>query len=179
LKKISALLAVAAIATPFMAKASDGTINFSGSLISTTCTVTNGGATALSVALQQLATTSLDPATNAKTSGDQPFSLNISGCNAGLTTATTYFEADQTKVDQASGTLTNQDTGPANVAFELTNADKSHINLASTTQGVAAAQIQAGGTATANFYARYYRIDNNLPVAGPIKASITYSMVYN
>jgi len=176
LKKLSALVAIAAIYAPFAAQASDGTINFNGALTSTTCSVTNGGATALAVTLDTLANTAPNP-----TAGDKAFALNISGCSGAETTATTYFEAGA-NINTASGRLLNTAAGgPANIELQLLNGNSTPINLAgtsSTTQGVAPATI-TNGSATSNFIVRYYHTDTNAVAAGSVASSVTYSMVYN
>ncbi|MBG9390664.1 fimbrial protein [Caenimonas aquaedulcis] len=176
-KQLSALVAVAAIYAPLAAHASDGTINFTGKLVSTTCTVTNGGATALNVPLPPTATTSVNP-----TGGDTAFSLNITGCT-GPTTATTYFEAGGNI--SASGRLINTAaattpaTGPANVELELLNGNGTTIalNAAYGSQNVTPAPITAG-SAVANFIVRYYHTDATPVTAGDVLSSVTYSMVY-
>jgi major type 1 subunit fimbrin (pilin) len=174
-KSLSALVAIAAIYAPLSALASDGTINFSGALTATTCTVTNGGATALNVSLPTLATTAPNP-----TAGDTSFALTVSGCTGPTTTATTYFEAGPT-INTASGRLLNTAAGgPANIELELLNGNSTTINLAGTTgtQGVSAAAVSSG-SATANFIVRYFHTDTNAVAAGSVTSAVTYSMVYN
>jgi major type 1 subunit fimbrin (pilin) len=181
-KALPALLAAAAIAAPLTSHAAgDGTVNFSGSIKATTCTVTNGGAVALDVTLPPVAATALTP-----TGGLTNFSLTISNCTGNETTATTYFEpsfAPSGTINQSTGNLVNTSapaSGPANVELQLLNAGGTNLNLAQPqgSQGVAPATITNGG-ATANFAVQYIHTDASTINPGTVTSSVTYSMIYN
>lgn len=166
--------AAAAVLLAQGAQASDGTITFSGQLNNPTCNIATSSFT---VALPVLSVASLK-ATAGTTAGDTSFKLDLSGCTAGLTNATAYFEAGAT-IDTTTKNLKNATGTAANVQIQLLNSDGTPIDLsgASGAQGVAAAPIVANA-ATAKFIARYYATSNT-PGAGTVGSSVTYSMVYN
>ena len=173
---ISSLVAAAALACSMSAQASDGTINFSGQLIASTCVVSAASA-AQTVTLPTLATTALTAA--GATAGKTAFSIAVTGCSAGTTTAAAYFEPGPT-VNSTTGRLINGGAA-TNVELRLTNAsDYSTIDLSktgsATAQNSLAASV-AAGAATANYYAEYYA--TGATTAGLVSSSVTYSMVYN
>jgi major type 1 subunit fimbrin (pilin) len=177
MKKI--ILSTAIIGTALLssvaAHASDGTINFTGQLQSSTCSVSSASQT-LSVTLPTLATSALAAGVGT-VAGSTPFSIAITGCTSG-STATTYFETNA-NVDQSSGRL-NLATGSTatGVQLQLTNSNNSVINLAkpSGSQNVVAAAI-TGGNATETFAVAYYATSATVG-AGSANSNITYSMVY-
>jgi major type 1 subunit fimbrin (pilin) len=167
------LLAAIAIASPLAAYASDGTISFSGSLNSSTCTVSSGTSGSFAVNLPSLATSVVTG--TGKTGGATPFSISVTGCSGGAT-ATTYFESGA-NLDAATGQLKNTGVA-ANVELQLQNADTTVINLSNPTglQNVHPAAILSN-QATSSFIAVYYA--TGATTAGTVNSSVTYSMVYN
>jgi major type 1 subunit fimbrin (pilin) len=171
-KTLAALLAAAACVPP-SSHASDGQINFNGQLISTTCSVGNGGSTLLQVNLPGLATTAVAPV-----GGRTRFSLNVFNC-AGAGSVTAFFSG--TSVDPTTGYLKNNvAAGAGNVQLELLNGNGAGINLLGGigNQSVASAPI-VYGAASAGFAVQYRQVDTNAPVtAGAISSFVTYTMVY-
>lgn len=169
-------LAIAAIRPPATVHGPGGTINFSGAVIATTCTVTNGGATALIVRLPAVGALALSP-----TAGRTNFALNISGCTA-ETKATAYFDGGA--INAMTGRLSNTTesaSGPANVELQLLNVDDGAvIDLAGPSGGQRVSPaIIASGAATANFAVEYYHTDANPITPGLVTSNVTYSMDYN
>lgn len=172
--KIRVLATVAAaIALAQGAYASDGTITFNGALTNATCTITGGGNQ--TVTLPTLSTATL--ATTGATAGGTLFSISVSACTAGLTTATAYFEAGA-NTDLTTGRL--KSTGTAgNVEIQVLNADGTVVNLSGASvaaQGATPAALVASA-GTQNFIAQYYAM--GATTAGSVASSVTYSMVYN
>lgn len=173
--KIRTLATIAAaIALAQGAHASDGTITFNGALTASTCTITGGGNQ--TVTLPTLSTAML--ATAGATAGGTAFSISVTACTAGLTTAKAYFEAG-VNTDLATGRL--KSTGAAaNVQIQVLNGDTGAVmNLAAPSvaaQGGPAGGLTAGA-GTENYIAQYYA--TGATTAGPVTSSVTYSMVYN
>jgi major type 1 subunit fimbrin (pilin) len=167
-----AAIGAAALASPVYA--TDGTINITGKVISSTCQI-NGGASpaAINVALPNVATTSLNTA--GAVAGRTPFNIALTGCGS-LTKATTFFEPGPTVL--ADGNLKNTAaSGASGVEVQLLNSDFSAINLA----GAAGAQNSAtaninGGAATLSYYAQYYA--NAAAGAGNVTSSVQFTMLY-
>jgi major type 1 subunit fimbrin (pilin) len=166
------------------ALASDGTITFTGSVDSSTCTVTSGGGGAsFTVGLPQVSSNVL--AATGQTAGDTAFTLKLSGCSDVVGNVSTNFEAG-TAVDVATGRLKNTtvDGGATNVQIQLLNADDGSaivVGGASASQnshGVAIASdggTPAAGIATLNYFARYYA--TGISTVGPVTSLVTYSMI--
>ncbi|QDL55769.1 fimbrial protein [Rhodoferax aquaticus] len=170
---ISKLMFATAMVVPLMAQATDGTIDFTGSLTATTCVVQPVSAS-FAVQLPALPTSSMT--TTKTTAGVTPFSITVKGCSTGAAFKP-YFESG-TGVDAATGNLNN--TGSAkNVQLRLLNTDGSTINAAAvaSAQGVNAVTVDATGNATANYAVAYYS-ENGNATAGTVVGKVAYSVVY-
>ncbi|CAM1000202.1 Fimbrial protein [Rhodanobacter sp. Root179] len=172
----SALVAVmAAVAFAPSAQATDGTINFTGAVTGSTCTVQiNGAAGPATVTLPTVSTTALSA--SGATAGQTAFKINLSGC-AGSPTATkasTFFENGPTV--NAAGRLANTGTATG-VDVQLVNSDNSVITAGSAapTTGAGVATITANA-ATLNYYARYYA--TAAATAGTVASSVQFSVIY-
>jgi major type 1 subunit fimbrin (pilin) len=165
------------------ALASDGTITFTGSIDSSTCTVTSsGGGASFTVGLPQVSSKTL--ATAGETAGDTVFTLKLSGCSDVVGNVSTNFEAG-TAVDVVTGRLKNTSVaGATNVQIQLLNADDGSAIVVG---GAAASQNSHGvaiasdggtpeaGIATLNYFARYYA--TGISTAGAVSSLVTYSMI--
>lgn len=181
--RILALAATAALVSSPMAFAADGTITFTGNVVDTTCTISGGTAAAadFTVTLPKVSASALDVA--AKTAGDTPFTITLSGCKAGTAAATggvhTLFEAGG-NVDTSTGRLKNTAaSGATNVQIGILNAsDRSAVKLGApdASQNSRSATLSSGG-ASLNYIAQY--VANGGPAtAGSVTSSVTYSIVY-
>ena len=162
---------------PLTAFAVDGTITFNGAITSKTCTVKlNGGASGTGTVTLPTVSTSAFGAVGA-TAGQTPFSINLSGCSAGTTSAATYFEAGPTV--NAAGRLISSGTATG-VDLQLVNSDNSTITAgaAAPTTGPGLATL-ASGAATLSYYVRYYQNSAAAPGAGSVTSTVNYSMIYN
>ncbi|UGB45833.1 type 1 fimbrial protein [Frateuria edaphi] len=170
-----ATLGVAAFA-PNAAHAVDGTINFSGTISGSTCTVqVNGAAGPATVTLPTVSTAALSAAGN--TAGQTAFAINLSACSGAATKASTYFENGPNV--NASGRLVNTAVSPAsNVEVQLVNSDNSVITAGSAapTSGAGVATISASKTATLNYFARYYA--TGAAGSGAVASSVQFSVIY-
>jgi len=171
---LSTLLVAASLAALApAAQATDGTINFTGSVLASTCTVSTGTNGNFSVVLPPVSTKTL--ATAGNTAGRTPFSIQLTGCGATPVKAQTFFEAGPT-VNQSTGRLTVTG-GATNVEIGLLNATfqdiKAGAPLASQNTDVVAI---TGGTATMNFYAQY--VATGAAGAGTANSSLQYTISY-
>lgn len=184
---IVAASAVATVATPMLAVASDGTITFTGAVTSNSCTIdVNGGGPSATVALPIVDTASLDHSTSVQEqAGGTFFYITLSACSSiadvGLTPTSVqvYFEAGP-NVNQGTGGLING--GTSNVEVNLYNASNSSVVGTQITPGSSSVQpaVQAIGSAGQQwFYAAYSTAGADAAAtAGTVSTSVTYSLVY-
>ncbi len=183
-----------AMALPLAGQASDGTVNFSGAVTASTCTVNvNGsGSNTATVTLPTVDAASLETAGKGagKTSAGTFFNIALTGCapqsDIGGTNAPTsvqiYFEAGP-NVDEATGALINTTTTGSNVEVMLFNASGNavvgtQINPGTATQPPTL-DPTAGGTQW--YYAGYSATGlatGATITAGVVTTSVTFSLVY-
>ncbi|WP_409422219.1 fimbrial protein [Pseudaeromonas sp. ZJS20] len=169
-----ALLAAALLSGT--AQATDGTINFTGTLTSSTCTVSvNGGS---DVTLPTLSTDALTDA--GSWAGRTPFTVDLSSCSMedSLTTVGLYFETTS-EIDSSNGTLNNSGTA-SNVQVRLRNADYDVLDLTGgdmDSQNSLAATPDGSGNASIDFFAEYYS-EAGSAGAGTVTAQAVFSLNY-
>lgn len=164
------------VASTGSAHASDGTISFSGSIVSATCTVkVNNSAASATVSLPTVSQTAL--AAGGEVAGATQFTLNLSGCTAGKTVSA-YFEAGAT-VDPATGNLVNGGTA-GNVQVQLLNNAGTPISVGSAAQatstGIAMTASPAVNSGVLSYVAQYYA--TGASTTGSVTTSVTYSLTY-
>ncbi|MCA8037555.1 type 1 fimbrial protein [Burkholderia arboris] len=176
---LSMILAATGLAAASAAHASDGTIQFTGSVIASTCKVSNGTGGDIPVALPKIGTNTL--ATAGKTAGRTPFTLVLEGCTSGGANPTkvgVVFESGS-NVNQSTGRLTlDTDEGAAsNVEISVLNDKQSPIRIgAMGDQGGQLVAIAADGKATLNYFAEYYA--TAAATAGQANSKVQYSLTY-
>ncbi|RQR53132.1 type 1 fimbrial protein [Burkholderia sp. Bp9125] len=194
MKKIALMMSAAGLAFMAMnaAHASDGKIEFAGSVVASTCQV-NGGTKDLTVTLPQASTNQLTAV--GATAGRTPFTLALSGCttdskdgegqsiSAPVKKVSVAFEPGAT-VDLGSGRLKLQGDGAAgNVQIQILNDQYKAIKIGadSKDQGVQIADIDTSesgtGTATLQFAAEYYATSATV-TGGSANSHVTYSLTY-
>lgn len=195
MKKIALLTSVAGLAfmTLNAAHAADGTINFTGEVVSTTCKVdtTVAGAAKDGVKLPSVASNQLS--TVGSTIGRQAFSLELSGCELATATNTTtpvskvavFFEAGP-NVDLVTGMLkpaAASGTGAPTVAsgVQIAIVDPSNnerLKIGSAQSRFVDIDNKVGGTGRAvmRFASEY--VATGTVTAGRTDTSVTYSLVY-
>lgn len=173
LAAMAALLAAMLLA-PRGAQASDGTITVNGQITANTCTI-NSGTPNLTVTLPTVSTVALP---SGSVAGATAVTMSYSGCSAGLTSATVYFEAGA-NVDYSTGCLKNTaTTGASNVEVCFANTAGTAIDLGkpSGSQGMTAATLSSGA-GTGTFLVRYAAA-TAAATAGTYTSQVTYSVVY-
>jgi major type 1 subunit fimbrin (pilin) len=167
---------------PAASYASDGKIDFTGTVTANTCTVTAGDNKVLAVELPSVNASALAVA-GAK-AGPKQFTIELSACTGTSTKAHAYFEPGPT-VDVATGNLKNDGGTATNVQIGLFNPDQTAISLNrdDTTQGAAEITLTKTGTNPAigsgkiNYFAAYLAKDG-AATAGTVKSSVTYTLMY-
>ncbi|WP_226470683.1 fimbrial protein [Luteimonas panaciterrae] len=177
--KYSELCCIAALAiAPLTSNAADGTIYFTGSVVSPGCVVTARATPAeIRVTLPPVATGTLAEA--GRTAGRTPFYINLAGCDAGADQVRTYFEPGPT-VNLSTNNLTLE-PGPetaGNVELQLLNGDYSRIRLGnpSELQNSQPITITDDGEASLRYYAEY--VATGKATAGSANSSVMFTMVY-
>lgn len=150
----------------------DGQMNFSGSVLASTCEV-NGGQNDVAVNLPQVPSSLLiNPG---QVAGNTPFSLRLTNCTPGLNRVSTYFEPGPTVSPQ--GRLIVDAGGSENVEVQLRNDTNARINLAGA-QGSQNSQVVDinNGQAVLNYSAEYYSLGGTTP--GPVNTRVQYTLTY-
>lgn len=171
--------ALAATANAVSNSTPDGTITITGTVVGQTCKVNGnsfGTPDAITVALPTVLTSNLAAA--GTTAGQKQFSINITGCDAALSTVQTYFSGSN--IDSATGNLSNTGTA-GNVQVQLLNSDSSTIDLSgadATAQNSEVANLDGSGNATLQYTAQYIA-NGGAASAGDVNTSVQFTMVYN
>ncbi|RXV67499.1 type 1 fimbrial protein [Burkholderia stabilis] len=175
---LSSLLIVAGIAVSSNAHAVDGTVSFSGEVISSTCKI-EGQSNDLSVTLPPVSTAALDAV--GSVAGRTPFSLSLSGCTVGdgnPVKVGVLFEPGA-NVDQSTGRLT-ADTGAGKaegVQLNVLDAQQKHIPVGSqSSTNTQMVDIGENGTAKLDYFTEYYAAD--AVKAGTVTSRVEYSLIY-
>ncbi|MCL4636926.1 fimbrial protein [Burkholderia sp.] len=171
------LLVAAGVAFSSAAHASDGTINFNGKVIASTCSVEGGSD--LTVPLPPVSTTAL--AEVGSVAARSAFSLALKGCTTGDDNPVkvgVIFE-NGTNVDRSSGRLTIDagDKAAEGVQINVLDDQQKLVPIgAQTPASTQLATIGSDGTAKLDYFAEYY-------ASGAVKASdvnsrVEYSLIY-
>lgn len=174
MKKVQLGLAIIGLglASSTVFAAPDGTVTVTGKIVDQTCTV-GGTSGDYTVVLPTVAKSSL--ATVATTNGDTKFTINLTACPVG--NVGVYYDNTNPNTNTA-GRLNN--TGSAtNVNIQLLNSAKTIIDLSKdrTGQNIVTSNVAtANGSASLDFYARYYA--TGATTAGNVSTTATYYVVY-
>ncbi|OMG71975.1 fimbrial protein [Burkholderia ubonensis] len=189
MKKITMMMSAAGLAFMAMnaAHASDGTINFTGSVVASTCKI-NGGNNTMNVALPKASTNQLTQV--GATAGRTPFTLVLTECATDKTENETVIPAPVNKVsvtfepgpnvNLTTGrlTLTGADAAK-NVEIGILNDKYEPIKVGadSSTQNSQVVNIDTtAGTATLQYAAQY--VATGLATGGSANSYVTYSLIY-
>lgn len=159
------------------AHASDGSITFTGSITTQTCTINGSAAGTPNNQTVTLPTVSQSALASAGAyAGRTPFKLTLTNCSG--TKARTLFELGNT-VDTASGALINQDSSGSDAQVAILSDSFNMIDL-STNNNSQTIDLQGedgAKTGTLQYYAQYYA---KAPVTkgGAVQTSVQFSMYY-
>lgn len=166
------LIAVALLAASGFANAADGTLNFTGSVTDTACTVTPASATQ-TVALGQVNSKTL--ATAGASAGATTFSITVSSCPAAAVSAKVKFGGAVNAANPALLALTPGGGVATGVGIGLYESD----NTTLITLGSESASKALSSTVptTLNYIAKY--VATGTAVAGTANATSDFTIIYN
>lgn len=179
-RKIIACAAILSATFAGAAMAYDGTITFSGKIVTQTCTV-NTNDKNLTVILPTVSTTTLKD--QSATAGLTPFSIHLTGCTAsqnGAQNVKAYFEPSS-NIDVNTHNLINTavQSKADNVQIQLLNSNGTSTILLGEGEGgqdVQTETIGSDGSATLRYMAQYYATGKS--TAGDVKATVNYTIAY-
>lgn len=179
-KLVLATLIGAGLAVSQVAAAAEGTVNFTGKLVETTCTVSTDSKT-LNVTLPTLATSALKNAGD--TGGATQFTIKLENCpTTGTNKAKVHFSPiPVANVNSTNGRLLNKATSGAatNVEIQLLDFDgQREIDVASLTANGQNTQFQefTGTTGNLVYFAQYYATGQT--TAGAVQGQVQYDIAY-
>jgi len=163
------------------AKASDGTINFSGEVLTQTCAPATGSGSGFTVTLEPVTAVELTAAAGGAVK-NKPFTISLKGCTPDSGLVAILFDSPtnldetthQLKPDVATGNATG-------VEIRLLNdnaGDNTQIMVGAEqeTQNSLPVEIDSAGNATLSYQAAYVQVGS--PTAGPVTAQAVYTIVY-
>lgn len=177
MKQALFLVAAGLLSTPLVANAADGTIYFSGSVVSPGCVVAARSMPAeINVTLPPVATSTLDEA--GRTAGRTPFFITVAGCDADATQLRTYFEPGPTVNLNSNNLLLEAGADAAtNVELQILNADLSKVRLGAPSELQNSQPVTtADGEASIRYYAEY--VATGEATAGVANSSVMFTLVY-
>ncbi|QFZ85602.1 type 1 fimbrial protein [Variovorax paradoxus] len=174
LLSIAAAASLGLLALAPAAHAADGQIDFTGSVVSSSCVI-NGGAPTFTVSLPPVSTKTLLNA--GEVAGRVPVPITLTGCTPD-TKVRAHFESGLTT--NGAGRLT-ADAGAgnaANVELQLLNDGFLPVKAgaAEGTQNTNLVDVPASGNADLKYYVEYY--SNGAATAGAVKSRVMYSITY-
>lgn len=180
MKKLILASLVVASATPMLAQAFDGTLNFTGNVTAGTCVVSSGDAQGTQAVRLNTVQASAFTAGNRVVSGGD-FNVTLASCPASVSGIRLNF-TDTTNVDSSTGNLRNRSTSaaPSNVQIGLRDRGAAtEIVLGTATSRTASVSTDAAGSATIPLTAVYAAVGAGAVTAGPVASSVQFSINYN
>ncbi|WP_157956488.1 fimbrial protein [Dyella sp. C11] len=180
---VAASLGFAGLAAAATTQSVDGTVNFTGAVTGSTCTVNiNSAGTTASVVLPTVQTSELGT-TLGSTAGYTPFTIALSNCTAsdGKTKVAPYFLPSTNILTDGNLKNTSSTGTPATgveIALSTDAAGASRLNLNAGTvagQGSTAATFTTG-TASFTYYAAYY--GTGTVTAGTVASTVQFNLAY-
>ncbi|MDX7990263.1 fimbrial protein [Xenorhabdus littoralis] len=147
--------------------AHDGTINFTGRVVSGTC---SAGSSASEVKLEDVVVASLS--SKGKTAGDKPFEINLINCGL-IGAKTVKVKFDGLSADNLLEVASSKDNAK-NVGIGIYNsADDSRITQRDFSKSINV----SSDTGKLKFKAKY--VSKGVATTGIVKASTTFTLYYN
>jgi major type 1 subunit fimbrin (pilin) len=171
---IVATLVAASAMTTASAFAADGKINFTGSVLDTSCNVTNASTGSLDVVMGQVSKSAF---TTSNTVAATKFTLQVTGCptttDGGVTVS---FDGTSVAGDNSILALTKGVGVATGVGIQLSDASQSVLPLNTTS----AKYNLTSGAANLDFVARYIATGAAADVtSGAANAVASFSVIYN
>lgn len=196
MNKVITISTTASLAlTSFMSIASTnvsgGTINFTGAVTDSTCTINGNNPASLSVALNPITTEQAGTTEGLIDAEKKAFSLDFSNCSSVQTVAAGGTKPASTLKIQFSSSNTISNDGKYLINQENgANGQSNNVGIAIVLQNTETQPVMlnqtldtklAGNTSkpeTLNFYAKYYKVDTKPAQAGTVRTMVTYSVSY-
>ncbi|ADO08192.1 fimbrial protein [Pantoea agglomerans] len=173
MKKISLIaVALAAAGISSMASAADGTVNFTGTIRDTACTVDTASANQ-TVNLGTVAATSFG--SSGATASSSRFTINLTGCPAAVTSANIRFDGPLSSGNSDLLALSSDQTA-TNVGVGIYQQDST--TLIPVGRASAPVTLSTTGTNALNFIAKYVSTAATVG-AGSANAVATFTVAYN
>jgi len=164
------LIALAVLATSTAAFASDGQVNFTGSITDVSCTVDTGSVTQ-TVDLGKVSKTAFSAA--GSTAAAKQFTVKLTDCPATITSAKVRFDGTQVPGDNSVLALTTAADQATNVGIQLSDDKNNVIKLFEDS----AAYTLATGNNDLKFTARYYATAAAV-TTGSANAVTNFTIIY-
>lgn len=169
------LLAMALASASSYLYASDGTINFTGEVLETACSVNFGSDNKLNVTLGKISKNSF--ASAGETSAATKFTIKLKSCPESLKSATVKFDGKVDPVNNSYLALTGGDNVAEGIAVALYDSSQNLLPMMTSSDNYT---LTADSENSLDFYARYILTSDPLSVkAGSANATSTFSIIYN
>lgn len=174
MKKIFIASAIAAVSVLSSASvlASDGTVNFTGEVLDSACTVDIGANNTMNVDMGKVAKTAFTG--KGSTASYTKFDLKLTKCPATVTSATVKFDGTADAGDNSVLALTVEEGVATGVGIQLSDSADKVVSLGSPTSSV----TLAAGDNVLPFYARYIQ-QAAAVTAGPANSVAQFTLNYN
>lgn len=169
-KKMITLALLTGVSVAHITHAADGTINFTGTILSSACTVASGGP---SVPLNSVSASSLSTA--GSTSSPTRFEIVLSSCPAAVTSATVKFDGPTDTDNSSILKLTTEPGVATGVGIALYEEDAStQIPLGTSSSSKTLSTLT---DTTFTFFAKYMSTGTVTP--GPANGTTDFTISYN
>ncbi|MDX6038819.1 fimbrial protein [Scandinavium lactucae] len=173
MKKLSAAVVVMLGLGVSAAQADDGSLNFTGDVSASSCSVA-ANTTALAVSFDGYAATSLDGMAPGTTSAalQKPFSITLAGCPEGVSVAKIKLDG------KTSGIIPNAFVGNSTVRYVGIIISDAETNTIITPKEFGGDKTIAAGQNTLNYLVGLTKTSADAAVAGTVDVPVTFTMSY-
>ncbi|TCZ55660.1 fimbrial protein [Klebsiella grimontii] len=157
------------------ANAADGTINFTGEILETACSVNIGANNSLNVILGKVAKSSFQSA--GETAAATKFTIKLRNCPQSLSSATIKFDGKMNSTNNSYLALTSGTGVAEGIAVALYDSSQSLVPLMTSSTNY---NLSSESENNLEFYAKYIATSAVEAIkAGTANATTTFSVIYN
>lgn len=171
-KFVAASILSALVGVSASALANDGTINFTGEVIDTACTVDIGANNTMEVALGKVAKSAFTGVDS--TASATEFDLKLKDCPAEVTSAVVKFDGLNYEGDNETLALTDEEGVATGVGIQLKDASQTLVPLFA----ASSKYDLVTGENTLPFYASYVQKEADV-TAGKANSTVQFTLNYN
>jgi len=155
--------------------ASDGTINFTGEVLETACSVNFGADNKLNVILGKISKNSF--ASASETSAATKFTIKLKNCPESLKSATVKFDGKVDSTNNSYLALTSGENVAQGIAVALYDSSQNLLPMMTSSDNY---NLTNDSENNLDFYARYISTTDAESIkAGLANATSTFSIIYN